>query len=45
MKGPILTTLDKINLTPTPTPPKNDDNDQISKIFGISRHILGKHFP
>ena len=41
MKGPILTTLDKINLTP----PKNDDNDQISKIFGISRHILGKHFP
>ena len=30
---------------PPPTPPKNDDNDQISKIFGISRHILGKHFP
>ena len=26
-------------------PPKSEENYQISVIFGISRHILGKHFP
>ena len=41
IKEPILTTLDKKNLR---KPPKNDGNYQISIIFGISRHILGKHF-
>ena len=25
--------------------PKNDKNYQISVIFGLSRHNLGKHFP
>ena len=26
-------------------PHKSDENYQISLMFGISRHILGKHFP